>query len=112
MPKNKTCPEKWNRDNKINLLHSDYKILSDGGLTVPSSSLADFTCVCLAVLDFAETEFGKKNDYKRSSNICLTLDSLKGNFTYEEHLDWENKLSIKAIVNMIFNKKQKWEMTL
>lgn len=94
-------------------MHSDYKILSDGGLTVPSSSLADFTCVCLAVLDFAETEFGKKkNDYKRSSNICLTLDSLKGNFTYEEHLDWENKLCIKAIVNMIFNKKQKWEMTL
>lgn len=61
MPKNKTCPEKWNRDNKINLLHSEYfKILSDGGLTVPSSSLADFTCVCFAVLDFAETEFGKK----------------------------------------------------
>ena len=41
-------------------MHSDYKILSDGGLTVPSASLADFTCVCLAVLDFAETEFGKK----------------------------------------------------
>ena len=94
-------------------MHSDYfKILSDGGLTVPSSSLADFTCVCFAVLDFAETEFGKNNYYKRSSNICLTLDSLKGNFTYVEHLDWEHKLSIKAIVNMIFNKKQKWEMTL
>ena len=83
MPKNKTCPEKWNRDNKINLLHSDYKILSDGGLTVPSSSLADFTCVCLAVLDFAETEFGKKKWLQEKQQHLSYIG-----FTKRKHYIW------------------------
>lgn len=37
------------------------KKISRGGLTVPSSSLADFTCDCFAILDFVEIEFKKTN---------------------------------------------------
>ena len=111
-----TCREKLNGYNKINLLHNEYfKRLSRGGLILPSSSLADFTCVCFAILDFAETKFEKKPTNitaKEAATFVLHWCSLKRNFKCEEYLDWENKFAIKVIVNMIFNNKQKGEMTL
>lgn len=45
--------------------------LSRGGLTIPSLSLADFTCDYFAILYFTETEFEETNITARETTFVL-----------------------------------------
>ena len=54
-------------------------LLSRGGLTVPSSFLADFTCYCFAVLDYTDRFIQTHSpvNVRKAANYILSLFSPK-----------------------------------
>ena len=57
-------------------------LLSRGGLTVPSSFLADFTCYCFAVLDYTDRFIQTHSpvNVRKAANYILSLFSPKIRF--------------------------------
>ena len=84
-------------------------LLSRGGLTVPSSFLADFTCYCFAVFDYTDRFIQTHSpvNVRKAANYILNLFSPKIRFACDTHSDWGFRFSPKIIINIFYNNKQK-----
>ena len=86
-----------------------FKILSRGGLFVPSPSLAEFTCSGFAVLDICDAKIAKfpiiptRTCAEHILRQFLTSDG----FVCTNHSSWGMQFALKIIVNIFFNNKQK-----
>ena len=86
-----------------------FKILSRGGLFVPSPSLAEFTCSGFAVLDICDAKIAKfpiiptRTCAEHILRQFLTSDG----FVCTNHSSWVMQFALKIIVNIFFNNKQK-----
>ena len=83
--------------------------LSRGGLASPSTSLAEFTADCFAVLDFVSPLFTKHQveNVREVATIILNQHAPSVAFTCRKHKNWGRRFAIKPIVNTFFNNKQK-----
>ena len=91
--------------------HNYYlNLLSRGGLTVPTSFLADSTCYCFAVLDYADRYIQKHSsvNVRKGANYILSIFSPKIAFTCDRHSEWGFRFSSKIIINVFYNNKQKF----
>ena len=76
---------------EVDLENDSYlKLLSLGGLFVPSRQLTDFAFGCFAILDFLEKEIVSFPHFSRNM-----------------HHDWSFKFASKIVVNRFFHNKQK-----
>ena len=83
--------------------------LSRGGLTVPSSNLAEFVDTCFAILDFV-SKFGQKHkilNVREVSNDLLYRYAPRVAFTCEDHMEWGFKFASKSVINVFYNNKEK-----
>ena len=85
------------------------KILSRGGLTTPSQSLADFVDDCFAILDFIDPLFVQHKITKVRDVSIKVLEQYgpKPAFVCSKHLEWGSKFAMKPIINIFNNNKQK-----
>ena len=98
------------RSNKIDLDNNHYlNILSRGGLTVPSSQLAELTCSCFAILDFIAPTLRRYNvvNVKRVASMILAEFAPKRKIICSTHENWGRQFCFKVIINIFFNNKQK-----
>jgi hypothetical protein len=94
---------------EVDLDNDSYlKLLSRGGLFVPSRQLADFVCSGFAILDFLEKEIVSFDIpvVKVTTHILKRYGS-SPHFSCSIHQDWGFKFASKIIVNIFFNNKQK-----
>ena len=84
-------------------------ILSRGGLTVPSTNLADFVDDCFAILDFIAPLFvqHKITNVRDVSLQVLNRYGPKAAFVCENHLKWGTKFATRPVINIFFNNKEK-----
>ena len=77
------------------------RLLSRGGLTVPSSKLAEFTGNCFAILDYTE-------DIVRMQGVTSILGKFapKLDICCNTHANWGLKFASKIAINTFFNNKQ------
>ena len=70
--------------------------------TVPTSVLADFTCYCFAVLDYADWYIQKHSsvNVRKGANYILSLYSPKIAYTCDRHSEWGFRFSSKIIINV------------
>ena len=99
------CNEFLKRD-KVSSEYLD--ILSRGGLTKPSKSLADFVCAGFAILDTAKNLLFHYSDMiKKSSLLTLELfQSIDIAFMCHDHKDSGKKLAHSITENIFFNNVQ------
>ena len=93
-----------------NIKNTSYlTLLSRGGLTVPSSMLADFTCSCFAVLDYTSKFIEKESAVPARTVAEYILDTFspKIEFTCDILKDWGFRCATKIIINIFFNKQAK-----
>ena len=83
-------------------------LFSRGGLTVPTSFLADFTCYCFGVLDYADRYIQKQSSVncRKGANYVLSLFSPKIAFTCDRHSEWGFRFSSKIIISAFYNKQK------
>ena len=83
--------------------------LSRGGLASPSTSLAEFTADCFAVLDFVSPLFTKHQveNVREVATVILNQHAPSVAFTCSKHKNWGRRFAIKPVVNSFFNNKQK-----
>ena len=84
--------------------NSCLKMLSHGGLFVPSRQLVDFVCGCFAILNFLEKEivlFGMP--VAKVATYTLKRYGSFPHFSCNMHHDWNFKFALKIIVNTFFN---------
>ena len=82
--------------------------LSLGGLTIPSSSLAEFVSNGFAILDSADVKITAFDSV--STQLLLNVlrkYSQRVRFTCKVHVKWGMKFSSKIITNIFYNNKQK-----
>ena len=86
-----------------------FNLLSRGGLTVPSPHLAEFVINGFAVLDAIDEKVMKFPSIptKTAAEFVLRKYSQPVRFTCHHHLAWGMQFSIKSIVNIFYNNKQK-----
>lgn len=86
-----------------------FQLLSRGKLTVPSPAVADFVGNGFAILDAAEKKISKfpAIPTKTACDYVLRKYSPPVYFTCDQHRDWGLQFSIKAIINIFNNNKQK-----
>ena len=84
-------------------------LLSRGGLTIPSSYLADFSCNSFAILDYVEHFVQNQHviNVREAFELILKKYATKFDFTCPEHHKWGRKFASKIIVNVFCNNKQK-----
>lgn len=94
---------------KSNQVSSEYvNILSRGGLTKPSKSLADFVCAGFAILDTAKDLLYHYSDMIKNASL-LTLELFQTSdiaFMCHNHEDLGKKLAHSIIANIFFNDEQ------
>ena len=81
------------------------KLLSRGGLFVPSRQLADFVYGCFAILDFLEKEI-----VSLVAKVVTYILKRYGSFPHFScniHHDWSFDFASKIVVNIFFNNKKK-----
>ena len=85
------------------------KLLSRGGLTVPSSPLAEFVLGAFAILDFTDKFIEKEKilGTRDAAEKILKLYAPKSIFTCPDHIEWSHKFGARIIVNLFYNNKQK-----
>ena len=83
-----------------------YNHLSRGNLTVPSSSLADFGCSAIALLDYFDEFMARLDNVNiRDAGFSILLKCLpQHNFFCKVHQEVALKLVIGMIVNIYYNK--------
>ena len=95
----------------VDVAHCDYlKLLSRGGLTCPSTGLAEFVCQVFSVLDSISHILQKHaNDIsiRKAAEILLAklLDQVA--FTCDLHAELGKKWTLRTVVNVFFNDHQK-----
>ena len=91
-------------------LENDFylKLLSRGGLFVPSRQLAHFGCGCFAILDFLEKKIVLLGiPVAKVVTYILKRCGSFPHFSCNMHHDWIFKFASKIVVNIFFNNKQK-----
>ena len=84
------------------------KLLSRGGLFVPSRQLADFVCGSFAILDFLEKEIVLPGmPVAKAATYIQKKYGSSSHLSYNMHHDWSFKFASKIVVNKFFNNKQK-----
>ena len=80
----------------------DLKLLSSGGLFVPSRELADFVCDCFVILCTLEKEI-----VLLGISIAKVVTCTLTHFSCNMHHDWSFKFAPIIVVYVFFNNKQK-----
>ena len=96
--------------NKDGVDHDQYlNTLSRGGLTIPSSSLADFVRSSFALLDYVHGFIRVHNitEVREVSTKILDRYAPRAAFTCEKHVVWGQKFATKPIINVFFNNQKK-----
>ena len=81
---------------------------------MPSSQLAEFVFCCFDILDFTSQHietFCPVNISKGAVSILREYSPLVS-ITCIDHLEWGFRISIKSIINVFFNNKEKIETDL
>ena len=88
------------------------KILSRGGQTAPSPSLAEFVDQCFAILDFIDPLFVQHKivNVRDISTKVLELYGPKPAFVCSKHLQWGSKFAVKPVINIFNNNRQRLEV--
>ena len=99
---------------EVDLENDSYlKLLSRGGLFVPSRQLADFVCGSFAILDFLEKEIILLGmPVAKVATYILKRYGSFPHFSCNMHHDWSFKFASKIVVNIVFNNKQKKDKNL
>ena len=84
-------------------------LLSQGGLTIPSSQMAAFVCACFVILHYADKFVARYNQstIRKFAKRILETYSPKYIFTYEQHTEKGLNFAAKIVVNIFYNNKQK-----
>ena len=82
-------------------------LLSWGRLTFPSSQMAEFACVCFAILDYADKFIARHNQstIRESAERILETYSPKYIFTCKQRTEKGLKFATKVVVNTFYNNK-------
>ena len=91
------CKSCLGSEKGINFENKYFDNLSRGGLTIPSSSLAEFVSNGFAILDSAD---------EKITEYVLMKYSEPVRFTCEAHVEWGMKFSSRIITNIFYNNKQ------
>ena len=84
------------------------KLLSRGGLFVPSRQLADFVCGSFAIQDFLEKEIVLPGmPVAKAATYIQKKYGSSSHLSCNMHHDWSFKFASKLVVNTFFNNKQK-----
>ena len=89
--------------------HNYIRILSRGGLTIPSVSLTDYVCSAFSVLSLAESTIIKSSlRSRRAAEITLSyiFESYQ-EFTCTEHVAAGQRFTHRVVSNIYFNNKRK-----
>ena len=89
--------------------HAYIRILSRGGLTVPSPALAEYVCNAFSILDIAETTINQ-SELPERDGAERTLAHLFGNvpeFTCSKHLNQGKRYCNRVIANIFFNNRRR-----
>ena len=94
---------------EVDLENNSYlKMLSHGGLFVPSRQLVDFVCGCFPVLDFLGKEIVLLGmPVAKVATYTLKRYSSFPHFSCNMHHDWNFKFASKIVVNTFFNNTKK-----
>ena len=103
------CKSNLVSSNAQNFENPYFHDLSRGGLTIPSPWLADFVVHSFAILDAVDDTIMKfpAISTRKAAEFILRKYCQSVRFTCEHHCEWGLKFSIKPIVNVFFNNKQK-----
>ena len=87
-------------------------LLSRGGLTIPSTQIAEFISSCFAILDFCDEfiELHRQSTTRKSAETILETYSPKYVFTCEQHIEKGYKFAAKIVINIFYNNKQKFSL--
>ena len=107
------CKEKLifsNKDNGHD--HDKYlRLLSCGGLTVPSLALTDFIFQTFSILHYISPTIHEvtknKNIRKITENVLPKHLNKVVNFACVNHEDWAVRFSVRACINIFYNNEQK-----
>ena len=82
---------------------SYFDLLSRGGLTVPSSPMAEFVCASFAILDYTDKFISKdiNSTTQSAAQIILKLYTPKSVFTCEDHIDRGLKFAARLLILFI-----------
>ena len=83
--------------------------LSRGGLTCPSSCFPEFVCKGFALLDFLDSFIRQQNFISTREGALCTLRYFLDDFTIfcDRHLHQAKESTLKMIINIFYNNKQK-----
>ena len=91
--------------------HCHYlNLLSRGGLTCPSTALADFVCQLFSALDAIESilqKHAKNISIRKAAELVISGLFEQVSFTCNIHDELGKKWAIRTIVNIFFNNHQK-----
>ena len=91
--------------------HDKYlRLLSRGGLTVPSLALTDFIFQTFTILHYISPTIHKekkKNNRKITENVLPKHLNIVVNFACVNHEDWAVRFSVRAFINSFYNNEQK-----
>ena len=91
-------------NNEINTKY--LKLLSRGGLKIPSSSLLHYSASTFGMLQMLEPVLRRYNVNERRA--CEHLFELYApDFVCDEHCEWAGKIANRIIVNIFYNNAQK-----
>ena len=92
-----------------NEINTEYlKLVSRGGLNIPSSSLLHYSASTFGMLQMLEPVLRRYNVNERRA--CEHLFGLYGpepDFVCDEHCEWAGKIANRIIVNIFYNNAQK-----
>ena len=107
----KCCDCKPNLISTIETVYENryFNLLSRGGFTVPSPSLADFVVHSFAILDIVDDKIMKFPSIptREAAEFLIKKYSSAVRFTCDLHCEWGMKFATKYIVNIFYNNKQK-----
>ena len=89
--------------------HDYIRILSRGGLTVPSPNLTEYVCLSFAVLDICENTISKSELPARQAAqnaLARVIGSVPG-FSCNKHVDYVKRYCNRVITNVFFNNARK-----
>ena len=83
-----------------------FNLLSRGGLTAPSSQLSEFVCSAFCIVEYVD-KLVASTSVRKITEMALHAYAPKSSFACEIHLKNGYKFSIRTVVNIFYNNKQK-----
>ena len=86
-----------------------FNLLSRGGLTIPSPSLAELVSSSFAISDHIDAKLATLPSVptRKAAEIILTKYLPPVHFTCDQHQLWGLQFAIKSVINIFYNNKQK-----